>query len=185
MPALVGGAWFNLTCGACSGDCSCKTLQRVQLPGPVTRIIGVKIDGAPMATGSFKLYDERTLLRTDGLWPICNDLSKDDSQPGTWSVTASLGVPVPNSGQLAMGELACEILKALQGKDCRLPRMVTQLVRQGVTIQLPGLGEQLKEGLVGLTFVDLFIKAVNPARLPARSRVYSIDRPRPRRQTWP
>lgn len=183
-PALVGGLWLNLTCGSCTGDCSCRTLEQILLPGPITKINAVKIDGSPLATGSYKLYDARWLIRTDGgRWPVCNDLTKDDGATGTWSVNFNTGVSVPTSGQLAMGELACEVIKALQGKDCRLPRMVTQLVRQGVTIQLPGLGEQLKEGLIGLTMVDMFIKAVNPARLPSRSRVYSIDHPRARRPT--
>lgn len=174
--------WFPLTCGSCSSDCSCTELSEVLLPSPVSQVVSVKLDGTPMATGSYRVDNNRLLVRTDGQrWPFCNDLSKNDTEAGTWSVTASYGQDIPEGAALAMGELACEILKAGKGQDCRLPPGVTQLVRQGVTIQYPDVGQLLKEGRTGLYLVDLFLASENPDGIKQRGRFYSVDHPSQRR----
>lgn len=177
--------WYTIpyACGSCMRGCSCNYLSEVVLPSPVSSIVTVKMDGTPMATGgAYRLDDNRFLVRTDGQsWPRCNNLLLDDSQVGTWSVTALYGEDVPASGQFAMGELACEILKAAAGEDCRLPPGVTQLVREGVTISYPDVGQLLKEGRTGLYLVDLFLASENPKGLRQRGRVYSVDSPRHRR----
>ncbi|WP_030248081.1 hypothetical protein [Streptomyces sp. NRRL S-455] len=162
--------------GACQGGCSCAYLSTIRLPDNVSRVVEVKLDGTPMVTGSYRL-DGRSLIRTDGsAWPRCNNLALDDDQPGTWSVKVVVGEEVPDSGRLAMGELACEIAKAGTGADCRLPPGVTQLVRQGVTIQYPDMGQLLKDGRTGLYLVDLFLASENPDGLSRRGRVYNVDR---------
>lgn len=176
MPALIGGLWFNLICGSCGEGCSCTALSQVRLPAPVSSIVTVKVDGAPLATGGYRLDDNRLLVRLGGgEWPRCNDLTLADTEAGTWSVTAIYGQPVPESGQWAVGELACELLKAMNGEDCRLPQRVTQLARQGVTIAFPDVSELLTEGRTGLFMVDMFLTAHNPSRLRRRAGVYRVD----------
>lgn len=32
QPALIQGNWYNLTCGSCSGSCSCTALYEIMLP---------------------------------------------------------------------------------------------------------------------------------------------------------
>jgi len=161
--------------GYCAGGCSCRNVSAVRLPSLTSRVTEVKLDGTPMATGAYRLVG-RDLVRTDGAaWPRCNDLTAGDDQPGTWSVTAIVGEEVPDSGRLAMGELACEISKAASGVDCRLPPGVTQLVRQGVTIQYPDIGQLLKDGRTGLYLVDMFLAAENPHGLTRRARVGNVD----------
>jgi hypothetical protein len=179
-----GAYWTALSCGSCVGrSCSCGRVPEIYLPAPVDHIVTVKMDGTPMATGGYRLDETRILVRTDGQdWPRCNDLTKDDTQAGTWSVTAVGGEPVPTGGQLAAGELGCEILKAMRGEDCRLPAGVTQLVRQGVTISIPDFGDILMHGRTGLYLCDMFIMSENPKHLQQRGRAYSVDRPRMRRQ---
>lgn len=175
-PALIGGRWFNLICGGCGDGCSCSRVSEVVLPAPVNRIIEVKVDGAPLATGAYRLDNARLLVRIDGgEWPICNDLSRNDTEEGTWSITAEYGTHVPEGGAWAVGELACELIAAIGGGDCRLPRNITQLARQGVTISFPNVVELFKERATGLYLVDLFISTWNPNRLTARSGVYSVD----------
>lgn len=182
QPALISGQWFNLGCGSCSGDCSCSVVSEFVLPAPVSRIVEIKLDGTPMATGSYRLDNNRIVVRTDGgLWPFCNDLSMDDTEPGTWSVTAEYGEPVPDGAALAMGQLVCEIVRAASGNDCNLPAGVTQLIRQGVTIQYPDVGQLFRLGRTGLYLVDMFVSTWNPYNLRQRSRVYSVDRPQVRR----
>src|SRR5687767_8479863 len=45
MPALIGGLWFNITCGWCTGGCSCARVSEAVLPGPVHEVTEVKVDG--------------------------------------------------------------------------------------------------------------------------------------------
>lgn len=171
------GYWFDSSCGACSGTCSCSEISEVLLPSPVSSIVSVKMDGTPMATGAYRVDNNRLLVRLDGeRWPRCNNLAVADTEPGSWSVTALYGQPVPVAGQLAVGEMACEFLRALAGEDCRLPAGVQSIARQGVTINFPDAGEFLKEGRTGFDLVDRFLAAVNPYHKAQRSRVYSVDR---------
>lgn len=169
--------WFVLGCGGCRGGCSCTQVSEVVLPSPVSSVVSVKLDGVTAPTGNYRMDNNRLLVRTDGQqWPSCNNLNKDDTQPGTWSVTALYGQPVPVMGQMAVGELACELLKAMRGEECRLPPGVTQLTRQGVTISIPDFGNLFKDGKTGLYLTDMFLAVTNPKRLPSRSRIYSPDR---------
>lgn len=182
QPALIGGLWFNLGCGSCSGDCSCSTVSEVVLPAPVNTVVEVLIDGTPLVTGAYRVDNHRLLVRTDGgVWPTCNDLSKDDTEAGTWSVRATYGEALPDGAALAVGQLACEIAKAASGGDCKLPAGLQQLVRQGVTISYPDVGELFRQGRTGLYLVDMFVATWNPSGLRQRSRVYSVDRPTVRR----
>ncbi len=182
QPALIGGLWFNLTCGSCSGGCSCSPVSEFILPAPVNEIIEIKIDGTPMVTGSYRLDNNRIVVRTDGgVWPRCNDLNLDDTEVGTWSVTATYGEVIPDGAKLAMGALACEIIRAAEGGDCKLPAGVQQLVRQGVTISYPDVGALFRQGRTGLYLVDLFLSTWNPYGLRQRSRTYNVDRPTVRR----
>lgn len=182
QPALVGGLWFNLTCGSCPGDCSCTPVSEVRLPAPVDTIVEVKIDGTPLVSGAYRVDNNRLLVRTDGgVWPRCNDLNLEDTEAGTWSVTATYGESLPAGAALAVGQLACEIARAAAGGDCKLPAGVQQLIRQGVTISYPDVGELFKQGRTGLYLVDMFVQAWNPYNLRQRSRVYNVDRPSVRR----
>lgn len=168
--------WYPLGCGGCVGDCSCTALSETVLPSPLNTVVQVKMDGTPMVTGAYRVDNNRLLVRTDGQrWPYCNDLSKDDTQAGTWSVTASYGEDVPSAARFAVGELACEIIKASHGQDCRLPAGVTSLARQGVNISIPDFGDLFKDGRTGLYLVDMFLAAENPHRLTQRPRVWNVD----------
>jgi len=182
QPALVGGLWFNLTCASCPGMCSCSEVPEFVLPAPVHEIIEIVIDGTPLASGAYRLDNNRFVVRTDGgIWPFCNDLSLNDGEVGTWTVTATIGEVIPEGAALAMGQLVCEIIRGALGEDCNLPAGVTQLIRQGVTIQYPDIGELFRQGRTGLYLVDMFVNTWNPYGLRQRSRVYNVDRPTVRR----
>lgn len=183
-PALVAGVFVNLTCYSCAGSCSCSPLEELYLSPTIRRVVEVKVNGAPLASGGFRLDAGHWLVRTDGgSWPLCQDLERADTQPGTWSVTVQTGLDVPELGQLAVGELACEFLRGFAGEDCSLPRSVVSLARQGVSIEFPNTTELLRDGHLGLRTVELFIQSVNPYHLTQRSRVLSPDTlaQRPRR----
>jgi hypothetical protein len=177
-PLLYQGVWYNIGCGQCPGTCSCTALEEALLPGVVYDIIQVKVDGVPLASSAYRVDNNRLLVRTDGgTWPTCQDLAAADTEVDTWSVTVRFGEPVPILGQQAVGELAAEIARACLGEDCRLPKNITQLVRQGVTITFPE-GQNLADRLY---FPRLFIETFNPKRLPALPQVYDVDGPTFRR----
>jgi len=180
---LDGMYWYPLGCGGCNtGECGCERVSETRLPDAVSSVTQVKVDGVVLSASAYRVDNNRLLVRTDGQqWPRCNNLSKNDTQTGTWSVTAVYGQEVPEGGQLACGELACEILKAMRGEECRLPAGVTQLVRQGVTISVPDFGDILMHGRTGLWLCDMFIMSENPKHLRQRARVYNVDRPTHRR----
>lgn len=177
-PLLYAGNWYNVVCGNCSdADCSCSAVSEIILPAVATEIVNVKVDGMTLLPGEYRLDDHRRLVRISEMWPWCNDLNRDDSEIGTWSVTAKYGREIPDGAAAAIGELACEINKAMNGTDCRLPRQVTQLARQGVTISFPDATSLFSKGRTGLFLTDLFIATWNPNGLRTQSRTYSIDRP--------
>lgn len=181
-PALIGGAWFNLTCGSCMDQCACSPLSQVKLPGPVIRIVEVRVDNEILTQDvDYRLDDGVILTRlNDASWPLCNDFAQVTGT-GTWSVTIEYGEEVPTSGRVAVGELACEIAKALIGTECQLPRAVQQLTRQGISMTFMDPNSIFEQGITGLYFSDLFINTYNPKHKPSRSRVYNIDEPDPHR----
>jgi hypothetical protein len=167
------GYYVPALCGSCQQGCSCATLSQIKLPAPVHAVTQVKVDGIVLTGSAYRVDDNRYLVRTDGfLWPMRNNVAIADTQLGTWSVTAQYGSPVPAGAEVAIGELACQFLN---GEDCTLPRQVTQLVRQGVAIQMPDPTADYKNGLTGLYTPDLFITIWNPGRLRQRARTYSVD----------
>lgn len=121
-------------------------------------------------------------------WPTCQDLSKPDTEVGTFSVQVRPGAAVPQGGLWAAGLLACQLLKACDGDaECALPANAQRIARQGVTVELtPVLIDRDAGGfLTGIPEVDLWLESVNPYKAKMPSRVFSVDRPRPRVTTWP
>jgi hypothetical protein len=184
-PALYAGEWYNITCGSCGSDCSCSLVSEITLPGPVFDVLQVKVDGEVLTPNvDYRLDDWRLLVRLGGLtWPLCNDLNLADTEDGTWSVTYRAGQPLPQLGKIALGVLTDEFTKALLcNDDCRLPKPVQSLSRQGVDITFLDPNEVFQAGRTGLYIPDLFITTVNPHARLRRARVYDIDNPQRYRQ---
>lgn len=178
MPANIGGQWYNLTCGDCSGSCSCTFVSEVFLPGPVISITEVKVDGVVLTPNvDYRVDDYRKLVRLGAQWPFCNDLNKADTEVDTWSVTAVYGEPVPVLGQIAVGELACEFIKLIEGDDCALPAGVTELSRQGLTMTFGDITDGMSTFFARYPTSYLFLKTYNPFNLQARARAYDLDGP--------
>lgn len=168
----------------CSDDkCGCGSTSYVRLAGyPVREIVEVKIAGVVLDPSEYALVGWRKLLRTTDpgppqqprSWPGCQDLGLEDDQPGTFSITYTHGQDPPLAGIRAAAEFACELYNACQGGACRLPSGIVQVVRQGVTFnRVAPIGEYLRAGATGLTFVDAFIGTYGGLR--RRSAVFSPD----------
>lgn len=152
---------------SCIFGCSCAGDGRVYLKGPVASVQEVSVRGTALEPSVYGVVDGMWLVRTDGgTFPSCAGAD--------FTVTYTIGAPVSTLGQLAAGVLAAEFLKLFSGnKNCRLPRTVTNLSRQGMNMTLDkGLFD---EGLTGLHEPDIFIQQWNPYALKTRPTVWSPD----------
>lgn len=166
-----GGPGVTGACG-CSSSCSCVGKSEVSLPGPVDSIITVLVDGEVLDDDQYKVRNRRWLLRTDGCWPQTQDLEAADDGVGAFTVTYLQGISVPTAGQVAAGVLAVEMLKSITdtGGPCKLPSNVTQVAREGVTMEFDPAA-YLEAGLTGIDLVDQWIRTVNPGGLRRRAKV--------------
>lgn len=160
-------------------DTGCTRLPEIRLPrGPVmdpTKVT-VRIDGVTYVStdGVFRIDDHRWLLRVDGDgWPCCQNLLLDDSHVHTFSVAYPWGVAPDEGGVMAAASLGYELALAYTGdaagKACRLPKRITHMTRGQTSIALLDPLTLFKDGLTGLTEVDLWIasKMLGTARRPA------------------
>lgn len=191
FPTLIDGQIFNISCGCPQGCCKCKGSCEVRLPGPICAVTNVTVDGAVVSPANYTVYDnERLVFVTDPANPTvdacpgCQNYDLPLGQVGTWSVTYSIGVPVPDELNLAAGLYSCEIAKALvSDKSCALPDRAASITRQGVTESFWDPTLLAENGLTGLRIVDQIIKAINPYGLREPSRVWYPGMPRTRRET--
>jgi hypothetical protein len=186
IPWRVNGQWTNLSCGSCPGECGCGgPVSEIRIPSTAA-VTGIRVDGADLdPEATVMVYDRYRIVRADGgEWPTCQNLAAPDDEAGTWSVTVQQGLPVPDGGEWIAGVLACEFAKACLGsKDCRLPRNVSQLARQGVTVVFEQFAN-LPDMLTGLFEVDAWIVGARSTRWQAPS-VTSLDVKLPAQLTWP
>ncbi|MFB7906668.1 hypothetical protein ACFC1T_09595 [Kitasatospora sp. NPDC056076] len=186
---LGGGEWVNMVCGnGCATDCGCSPLCEVELPSPVAQILEVKIDGKVVVPSSYRVDDNRFLVRTEGeCWPWCQEMAKADTEVGTFSVRYLIGRAIPPLGVTAHSVLANELFKKCSGQKCRLPGPVQQITREGITYDMLDPRGWLDMGLTGVDEVDRWLKIVNPRALRTAPGVWSPDFPhtRSRRMLWP
>jgi hypothetical protein len=172
----TGGAPALAGCG-CTNRCR---LPSVTLPGPVTAVTEVVIDGAVLDPSTYQVVGHRRLERLDGgTWPCSQNLAADagvGGVPGTFQVTYTFGRNPDAGGILAAQEYGCEVAKHLCGaSDCQLPQRTRSVVRQGITFDLTTPLDFLDQGRTGVPLVDLWLTSVNPAKLPRRATVRRFD----------
>lgn len=171
-PYIYEGRWYN-GCGHSANACACGAfLSQILLPGgEVSGPVTVKVNGVTLSPTAYRIDGGNLLVRQDGdVWPLTQDMSIPLGQPGTMSVTYYQGVGPDAALSYAAGLLAIEWYKNFTGKQCALPSMTTQVVRQGLTIALPAYMETS-----GIREVDEIVANYNPHRLTQRTRVVSPD----------
>lgn len=147
------------------GDC-CRVLLSHR---PVESITEVAIDGVVLDESEYALEGSWLRSRT-GCWPIvapCDDPAL--------IVTYQAGVPFPAGTGVAVGEVACEYLDAMQSKPCRLPSRATSITRQGVTVTLDTAADFVGRRRIGLPATDAWLESVSGSGPRIPSRVYSPD----------
>lgn len=139
--------------------------RQLELPEPVVDVETVTEDGVDLDPAVWRFDQPNLLVRVDGhRWRHGQDLTVQNGAPGSWSVTLTVGRPVPADGPIAAAELAVELAKDIAGKPCRLPERVTQISKQGATFLLTDPMAIIEKGGVGLQRVDRWLGSVNPGR---------------------
>lgn len=164
-----GAGWRPGRC--CPATCRATGPAALHLPGPVAGVDAVRIGDAELDPAAYQLEGD-VLYRIDGdIWPD-QDRFRPLGRPGTWAVTYRRGRPVPDGVGTLVAVLATEFYNAVSGgKNCRLPRRVQNVTRQGISYQMVDPTDIYRAGLTGLPEIDTWIAAVNPHRLTAAPRV--------------
>lgn len=176
--------WFS-GCGCNMDDgCGCSTLATVNMPYyPTTGINSVKVDGVTLDPTLYRVDDFRYLVRLndpDGSnpgWPCCQDLHLPSTEPNTFEIDFSYGRTPPPAGVRAAAVLACELVLACNPGlgACRLPRNVSSIARQGVSVIFERLTRVTGHFRFGLWEVDTFLEAYAPNGPTPKSIVASPD----------
>jgi hypothetical protein len=179
-----------------AGGCSCNRTDRtgctliseITLGGyPVTEVTKVLVDGVELDSARYRVDDFRYLVRlpdADGTpqgWPCCQDMLKASTQADTFEVTFTYCVPPPAMGKMAAAKLACELYLSCSPAtvgQCQLPKRVTSITRQGVSMVVLDPMAFLDEGKTGIYEMDLFLTSVNPKGIRQAATVMSPDIPR-------
>lgn len=162
---------------ACScyspAQCRCTVLPSIELPARnVTDVLQVEIDGYDLDPTAYELQ-ENFLVRTDGEpWPCCTD---------DFTITFEHGLAPPSSGVTAAAVLGCELYLLcnpdISPGTCRLPRNVSQVARQGVSVIFQSITRTNRSQpfRFGITEIDLFLEAYAPYGQRARADIISPD----------
>jgi hypothetical protein len=160
-------------------DGGCGSISELKLGVEILReVTQVKIDGAVIPATDYRVDDYGYLVRIEPAgygWPTCQDLRLPDTDPNTWSVQFTYGKDIPESGQRAAIDLACELALLCAGGDCRLPERITNISRQGISMTVLDPFDFLERGKVGIYSVDLFLRTFNPNNRTRRAVIASPD----------
>lgn len=173
VPWTVRGAALS-GCGN-SGRCACGGLSEILLPGrPIVSITKVKIDGVVISSLRYRVDDFRYLVylpESDSAerqgWPCSQRLDLADTEPDTWSVAYTFGSAPPYGGVMAAKALGCELALAMSPETvgmCRLPKRITSITRQGVSLAILDPLTLFADGLTGLPEVDLWVSSIRVGR---------------------
>lgn len=154
-------AWTSHSAWSRVAACGCAGPSYLRLVGPVSAVGSVTIDGEALEPDAYVLYDGQWLVRVEGVWPCCQDLTKPSTEDGTWAISYTHGVPVPAAGQIAAQVLGCELAKAAAGsRDCALMGRVQSVTRDGVSAVVVDSQDFLQRGHTGIAVVDLWLASL-------------------------
>lgn len=147
---------------------------------PLRSITEVRVNDVVMPSDKYRIDDWRWLvLETQNeSWPCCSRLTPAAGSTDTWSVGITYGMPLPQMATRAAAKLVCEFAKACTpaaAGECKLPKRVQSIVRQGFSAVLLDPFDMLDNGKLGVYEVDAFIKAYNPEGLMEDATVVTPD----------
>ena len=169
-PALIGGTWYNLTCGKCySPKATSIDWQGVHLPNRLHEVTAVWVDGKKLEAGQYVVLGTSLYPGEGIVFPEHQDLTADyRSEPNTFAIEFTKGTLPPVAGQVAAGVLAIEIMRSLcKDRNCQLPERLQSITRQGVTMGFIDSFEGLEDGKTGLWLVDSWVASLRGVKRPA------------------
>jgi hypothetical protein len=180
-------SWGVHTCGRPPNRaCGCGPLSELTLGAyPLREINEVRIDGAVVDPSTYRIDDDRWLVRIDPDligWPCCQRLDLPVTELDTFQVTFTWGQAPPRAGVIAAKHYAIQLAKGHAGDPCTVPERVLNISVPGATYTLLDPLEFLDKGRTGVPLVDQWLAAVNPNRLMRRAQVISPDIGRPVRR---
>ena len=144
--------------------------QRPQLKlrgTPVRNVVELRVghDRHLVSPNEYRILDQKYLEPTNNAsW----------SMSSLVEITYEYGMTPPLAARRAARALANELVKSRTDSDnCRLPDRVTSISRQGVSMTILDPQDFLDQGRTGLYEVDLFLKATNPFKAAAKTRIFS------------
>ena len=128
------------------------------------RVRSVDLHEANVPVYDLEVEDDHSFV-ADGfvVHNCCQRLDLADTEEDTWSITYTYGQNPPIGGIRAAAVLACELTLAFQPEtvnQCRLPKRVTSITRQGVSMAILDPLTLFADGLTGLSEVDLWVSSV-------------------------
>lgn len=186
------GSWGSCSCNRARRT-GCYPVSEIKLADRVLEVTEVKVDGEVVPSTEWRLDDHRYLvglLQPDDsprVWPCCQRVDLPDTEVGTFSVAFKGGGLPPIGGTIAAASLACEIGKAigvidLEDSPCRLPKRVTSITRQGVSVAVLDPLTLFQEGRTGLAEVDMWVASVQQGRARRRATIFPLGRGRGQRR---
>jgi hypothetical protein len=184
FPGPCTDVWRPDGCGCQHRSrCVCRWYPSIELRSqPVVAVSEVKIDGDVLPASAWRLGDPDTpamagwLYRVDGeLWPCCQDIALEATEPDTWQVTYTWGASPPAGADLMTQILACELVKGWTGGKCRLGRGFTSITRENLSASKSDPSFLAASGLLGIPEVDEWVAAVNPSGADRPPKVLNPD----------
>lgn len=129
----------------------------IVLNGPNTEILEITIDGVVISPSEYGLMEGNKLFRRNNKnWPVYNDVTKADTEPGTFTITYRFGTVPTLLARRACIELVCQMLKSDEAALSRLKGVVSANV-QGVSVTMDQADDVAALGLPEVTrFLDLY-----------------------------
>lgn len=173
----LDGQWYNRGLAWRPEGCSCADPRSILLPGPIGRIESITVDGVEVPGAAYQVLDGQWLMRLDGgAWPRHQDMWAPMTEEHTFAVSYFQGTAPDELDAFAAGVLATEFYNLLKSGDkekCRLPRNVTNVVRQGVSYDMSTSG--FADGKSGIPEVDAIVSRRNPYLLRTPTVIMSVD----------
>lgn len=151
-------------------SCGCGWISEFVFPARnVVDVTKVMLDGSLLDPSLYRLDDADEipkLVRLGGhWWPSCQNVLRDDTEHGTWSIEYRWGQAPPIGGENACKSLSCQLAlatkpEAVRDGRCRLPKRVTSVTRQGIALALIDPLTLFQDGMTGISEVDLWIGSI-------------------------